>query len=149
MFWRSSQMHSQRSRATSRVLVAALFVAGVAMLMTLTAGGAQACPPGKAASGSVSVVHKVKYAVATKWVTSAPTLAKDLSQVGGQCCGGGCHSHSVGCASGCCSACSAAIHAADSGLVLLDGSAIHILARQSEMILNRPPPDFRPPRTAA
>ncbi len=147
MFWRPRLMQSQ-ARATSRVLVAALFVAGIAMLM-LTAGGAQACPPGKEASGSVSVVHKVKHAVATKWVTSAPTLAKDLSQVGGQCCGGGCHSHCVGCASGYCSACSAAIHAAGSGLVLLDSSTIHILAQQSGMILNRPPPDFRPPRTVA
>ena len=149
MFWRSKPMQSQASRAMSHVLVATLFVAGLAMLMTLTAGEAQACPPGKEASGSVSVVHKAKHAVATKSVTSAPTLAKDLSQVGGQCCGGGSHSHGVGCASGCCSACSAAIDAASSGLVLLDGSISHVLPQQSGMISTRPPPDFRPPRIIA
>ena len=149
MFWRSSAMQSRPSRAMSHVLVATLFVAGLATLMMLTAGGAQACPPGKEASGSVSVVHKAKHAVTTKWVTSAPTLAKDLSQIGGQCCGDGCHSHCNGCVSGSCSACSAAIDAAGSGLVLLDGSIIHITAQQSGVISTRPPPDFRPPRIIA
>lgn len=141
---------SQASRAMSHALVAALFVAGLAMSMMLMAGSAEACPKGKEASGSVSVVqHKVIHSIATKWVTSAPMLAKNLSQTGGQCCGGGCHSHCKGCASGCCSAFSTAIDAAASSLVLLDGSIIHILAQQSEIISTRPPPDFRPPRIIA
>lgn len=141
---------SQASRAISYALVATLFLAGLAMLMMLMAGSAEACPKGKEASGSVSVVHhKVKHPIATKWVTSAPMLAKDLSQTGGQCCRGGCYFHCIGCVSVCCSAFSAAIDAAGSSLVLLDGSIIHILIQQSEMISTRPPPDFRPPRHIA
>ena len=146
MFWRPQTVQSQASRA---VLVTTLLVAGFAMFMMLTAGAARACPPGKEASGSVSIVHEAKRAVAMMSATSAPALAKDISQGGGQCCGGGSHSHGVGCASGCCSACSAAIDIASSGIVLLNGSIGHVLPRQDGVVPTRPPPDFRPPRTFA
>ena len=148
MFWRPEATQSQASRAP-HALVAALLVAGFAMLMIPTTGAAQACPPGNAASGSVSIVHKAKYAVAMMSARSAPALAKDISQGGGQCCGGGCHSHGIGCASGCCSACSTAIDIASSGIVLPSGSICHFLPRQAGVKSNKFPPDFRPPRTFA
>ena len=149
MFGRSRTVHLPASRAVPHVLVATLLIAGLAMFLMLTAGAAQACPPGKEASDSVSIVHKAKRAVAMMSATSAPALAKDISQGGGQCCGGGSHSHGVGCASGCCSAFSAAIGVASSGVVLLDGSICHVLPRQDGVASTRPPPDFRPPRTFA
>ena len=149
MFWRPKAVQSQASRAAPHVLVATLLVAGLAMFMMLTAGEAQACPPGKEANGSVSIVHTAKRAVATMSATSAPGLANVISQGGGQCCGGGPHSHGVGCASGCCSACSAAIDVASSGLVLPDGAICHCLPRQSGVVSTKPRPDFRPPRTSA
>ena len=148
MFWRTKPIQSQASRAVSHVLVATLLVAGLAMFMMLTAGAAQACPQGKEASGSISIVHKAKRAVAMISATSVPALAKDISQGGGQCCGGGSHSHGVGCASGCCSAYSAA-DVASSGVVLLDGSICHVLPRQDGVTSTKLPPDFRPPRTFA
>ena len=147
MFRRPKATQSQATRAVPHVLVAALLVAGLAMFMMLTAGAAQACPPGKEASGSVSIEHKAKRAVAMVSAMSAPALAKDVSQGGGQCCGGGSHSHGVSCASGCCSACSAVIDVASSGVVLLDGSICHVLPRQDGLAPPRLPPDFRPPRT--
>ena len=144
MFWRPKAVQSQA--AVSHGLVATLLVAGIAMFMMLTAGTAQACPPGKEASGSVSIVHTAKRAVEVISATSAPALAKDISHGSAQCCGGGSHSHGIGCASGCCSAFSAAIDVASSGLVLLDGS-ICPLPRQDGLAPPRLPPDFRPPRT--
>ena len=147
MFWRTKPIQSQASRAVPHVLVATLLVAGLAMFMMLPGGAAQACPQGKEASDSVSIVHKAKRAVAMMSATSAPALAKDISQGGGQCCGGGSHSHGVGCASGCCSAFSAAIDVASSGVVLLDGSICHVFPRQDGLAPPRLPPDFRPPRT--
>ena len=147
MFWRPKPTQSQASRGGPHVLVTALIVAGLAMFMMLTAGVAQACPPDKEASGSVSIEHKAKRAGALISATSALVLAKDISQGSGQCCGGGSHTHGVGCASGCCSAYSAAIDVAGSGVILLDGSICHVLPRQDGVAATRPPPDFRPPRT--
>ena len=147
MFWRPKVMQSQASRAVPHVLVATLLFAGVAMFMMLMAGTAQACPPGQEASGSVSIEYNTNRAVAMMSATSAPALAKDISQGGGQCCAGGSHSHGVGCASGCSSACSAAVDVASSGVVLLDGSICHGLPRKSGVTSISPPPDFRPPRT--
>ena len=144
MFWRPKAVQSQA--AVSHGLVATLLVAGIAMFMMLTAGTAQACPPGKEASGPVSIVHTARRAEAVVSATSAQELAKDISQGGGQCCGGGSHSHGIGCASGCCSAVSVAIDILNSGLILLDGS-ICPLPRQDGLASTRPPPDFRPPRT--
>ena len=149
MFGWPKTVQSQASRGVPHVLVATLLVVGLAMFMMLTAGAAQACPPGKEANGSVTIAHKAKRAVAMMSATAAPALAKDSSQGGGQCCGGGSHSHGVGCASGCCSAYSAAIDVASSGLVLLDGSIGHVLPRQDGLASTRSPPDFRPPRTFA
>jgi hypothetical protein len=146
MFWRPKAVNWEASRAVPHVLVATLLVAGFAMFMMLTAGVAQACPPGKVASGSVSIVHKAKHAIAMMSVISAPALAKDMS---GRCCGGGSHSHGIGCANGCCSACLAAIDIASSGLLSAEGSICHFLPRQSGVVSSRPPPDFRPPRTFA
>lgn len=147
----------QASRAVRHVLVAILLFAGLAMFMMLTAGAAQACPPGKEVSGSVSITHKVKWAgtiaheakliVTTASASSAPVLAKTICQGGGLCCGGNSHSHGVGCASACCSAFSAAIDIASSGFFLLDGSIGHVLSRQDGLASTRPSPDFRPPRT--
>jgi hypothetical protein len=149
MFWRPKRVHSQGSRAVAHVLVAAVLVASFAMFMVLTAGSAQACPPGKETSGSVSMAHNAKRTVATMSATSALTLTNDVSQGGGRCCGGGAHSHGVCCASGCCSALSLAIDVASSGLVLLDGSIRHVVPRQDGLAATRPPPEFRPPRTFA
>ena len=130
MFWWPKLMQSQASRAVPHVLVATLLVTGLAMFMMLTAGAAQACPPGKDASGSVSIEHKAKRAVAMMPATYAPALAKDISQAGGRCGGGGSHSYGVGCASGCCSACSAAIDVSNSRVVLLDGSICLVSTRR-------------------
>jgi len=149
MFWQAKRVESQASRAVSHVLVATLLVAGLAMLMMLTAGAAQASRSGKEASGSVTIVHKAQRATAMMSATSAPALAKDLSQAGERCCGEGSHSQGAGCASGFCPAFSAAIDVASSGLVLLDGSTCHVLLRQDALASTRPSPDFRPPRFSA
>lgn len=126
-----------------RVLGAAALATGVMLLLMLTAGMAQACPPGKDPAGLARVVHKSKHAVAVMSAASTPALAKDISLAGGQCCGGGAHSHAVGCASGCCFPCWAA---ADVGLVLPDGSLWHGLPDEDGAVSIKPPPDFRPPR---
>lgn len=129
-----------------RVLGAAALATGVMLLLMLTAGMAQACPPGKDPAGLAGVVHKAKHAVAVVSAASTPALAKDISFAGGQCCGSGAHSHAVGCASGCCFACSAAADAVNSGLVLPDGSIRHGVPDEDRAVSVKPPPDFRPPR---
>jgi hypothetical protein len=149
MLWQTKAVQSEELRAMPHALVAALLVAVLAIFMTLTAGTAHACPPGKDASGSFSTEHKARHPAVTRSVTSTPVLAKDISQGSRRCCGGCSHSHGIGCASGCCSACSAAIDAASSGLALLDGSIGHILPRPDGVTPTRPSPDFRPPRSVA
>ena len=146
MFGRQKTVQSQASRAVPHVLAAALLVAGLAILMMLTAGMAQACPTGKEQTGdSVTIVRQAKRAVATVSVVFTP---KGISQCDGQCCGGGSHSHGDSCAIGCFSAFSAAI-ASSSGLVPLDCSICHVLTRQDRLASSSSPPDFRPPRTFA
>jgi hypothetical protein len=149
MFGRSKAALSQKFRAIQHALGAAVLAAGVTMFLTLTAGMAQACPPGKDAGGPVRVVHQPKRAVAVMSTPFIPALAKDISLAAGQCCGGGAHSHGVGCASGCCFACSAATDVTHSGLVLPDGSIRHGVPDESGAVSMKPPPDFRPPRLFA
>ena len=145
MFGRSWTIHSQASRAVSHVLAAMVLVIG---LTTLSTGMAQACPPGKE-STSVNIAHKAKRVVAVMSVASMPSLTKDISLGGGQCCGGGAPSHGGGCANGCCSACSAAIDVTSSGAELPEGSIRHALPPQRGVFSMKPPPNLRPPRTFA
>jgi hypothetical protein len=146
MFSRPKAAVSQRVRAVQHVLGAAVIAAGVTMFLMLTAGIAQACPPGKDAGGSVRVVHKPKLPVAVMSAAFTPALAKDISLARGRCCGSGAHSLGVCCASGCCFACSAATDAVNSGLVLPDGSIRHGVPDEDGAVSVKPPPDFRPPR---
>lgn len=146
MFGRSWTVHSPTSRTVSHVLAAMVLAIGLTML---SAGTAQACPPGKNESALANIAHQAKRAVAVMSVASTPSLIKAFSLGGGQCCGGGSHSHSVGCANGCCSACSAAIDVMSSSVDLPDGSIRHGLFPPSRVVSTKPPPDHRPPRTMA
>lgn len=137
---------SKKVRAVQRMLGAAILAAGVTIFLMLTAGMAQACPPGKDASGSVRVLHKAKRAAAVMLAAPAPAVAKDTCLDVGGCCGGGPHSHGVGCASGCCFACSAAADVPSSGLILPDGSIRQAVPDQDGAVSMKPSPDFRPPR---
>jgi hypothetical protein len=143
MFGRYGTVHSPMTRV--HALAGILLAIGLAMLAILSSGTAQACPPGKE-NGSVSITHKAKRIVVVTSVASTPSLAKDFSLGGGQCCGGGLHSHGAG---GCCSGCSAAIDVVSSGIALPDGSILHHLSSQDGGLPTVPPPDFRPPRTFA
>lgn len=148
MFGRPKRVQSQASRAVSHVLVATLLVAGIAMLMMLTAGTAKACSADKEASNSASIAFQAEAAVTVGLATSYPALTKGIAQGGRHCCAGGSQSHGGDCASGCCPTCSTAT-VLSSGVVLLGDSTGHFLPQAGGIVSTRPPPEFRPPRKFA
>ena len=148
MFWQVEATQSWVTPAMSRVLIAAVLVAGLAMSTVLTTEAAQACPTDSKSSNSVSVVQKSERALAVVSATSAPAVAIDVSQGRRRCCGG-IHSQGADCVSACCFAFSAAMNGANAGLSFAAASICHGLPRQDGLVATRPPPDFRPPRIFA
>lgn len=148
MFWQAEATQSGVARAMSRVLVAAVLVAGIAMSTVLTTEPAQACPTDSKSNNSVNIVQKSDRTLAALSATSAPNVIKDFSQDHRRCCGG-IHSQAADCVSACSFAFSVAMNGAISGLVFSAASVRHRLPRQDGLNATRPPPDFRPPRTFA
>ena len=148
MFWQAEATQSWVTRALSRVLVAVVLVAGLAMSTVLMTEAAQACATDSKSSNSVSIVQKSEQALAAVSAASSRTVVLDISQDQGRCCGG-IHSQGSDCVSACCFAFSAAMNGANAGLDFSAASIRHGLPRQDGLNATRPPPDFRPPRTFA
>lgn len=148
MFWQAEATQPWVTRALSRVLIAVVLVAGLAMPAVLMTEAAQACATDSKFSNSVSVVQKSERALAAVSAAPVPTVVLNVSQDHRRCCGG-IHSHGADCVSACSFAFSAAMNGAISGLVFAAASIRHSFPRQDGLKATRPPPDFRPPRTFA
>lgn len=148
MFWRAKATQWWVTRALSRVLIAVVLVAGLAMSTVLMTEAAQACATDSKSSNSVSIVQKSEQPLAVVSVSSAPTVAIDVSQDHRRCCGG-IHSQGADCVSACSFAFSAAMNGAIADFVFVAASIRHSLPRQDGLNATRPPPNFRPPRTFA
>ena len=158
MVVRLKTIYSPSSGPVSRMLVATLLAIGIAMYMVLSAGMAEACPQSKDTNNAISAVHKQNVAHAPKLMnkhkrsdvvmsaaSSTQAVVKDIFHRS-RCCGSGCHSQGIGCASGCCFASPGAIDAANFGIFLFGVSASYYLPRQDRLFATKPLPDFRPPR---
>jgi hypothetical protein len=130
-----------------------MFLAAAFALFIVFAGGAaQACPKDKQAALLATNAHKIeRVMVAAAVVVStapAPIGAKGIFQYGGQCCGGGCYSHGVACASGCSSACSSVFVAMSVDFDFPDSLVSYSSCGPGGIVSTNPPPTFRPPRTS-
>jgi hypothetical protein len=151
MLQRAKAGQLQAVRATHRGFPAVFLAAAFAMFLVMTGGAAQACPKDKQTAHPATDAHKIeRVMVAVAVVVSAgpaPLVAEGILQYGGPCCGGGCHSHGVGCASGCCSSGSTAIDVVSSGIDLPDSSIRYSSRDPGKINSTKPLPNFRPPRT--
>jgi hypothetical protein len=149
MWWQAKVLQTKAARAAHQAL-AKIVVATVLIIIGLI-GNAEACPESKTGAQPVFANHKIERVLpaAAEVVSVSPTqiVAKLNRQYNGQCCGAGCHAHSVACASACCGAGSASINPIISNLLLPTKSIRLLLFDQAEAISARPAPDFRPPRS--
>jgi len=150
MVWQARAAQSQARCATHRGFAAMFLAVAFALFIVFTGGAAQACPKDKPAAHAAPYAHKIeRVMVAAAVVVSAapaPIVAKGIFQYGGPCCGGGCHSHGVGCASGYCSSGSTAIDVVSAGLDLPDSSIRYCSRDPGRIVSTKPPSNFRPPR---
>jgi len=136
------------ARAAHRALATTVLIAALALVITLMASAAQACPRDQQTAYPATNGHKIeRVVVVAAVVVSVPTpiVAQGIFQYGGQCCGGGCHSHGVACASGCCSSGSTAIDAVSSGLVMPDSLIRYSSRGPGRIVSTNPSPNLRPP----
>jgi len=151
MAWQARAAQSQARCAMHCGLAAMSLAAALALFIVFTGGAAQACPKDKQTAHLAPYAHEIERvmvaaAVVVSAAAPAPIVAKSIFQYGGQCCGGGCHSHGVGCASGYCSSGSTAIDVVSAGLDLPDSSIRYCSRDPGRIVSTKPPSNFRPPR---
>ena len=147
MWWQAKVLQTKAARAAHQAL-AKIVVATVLLIIGLI-GNAEACPESKTGAQPVFANHKIERVspAAAGIVSAAPAVAKLNRQYNGPCCGAGCHSHGITCATGYCFASFASISPASSDLFLPARSVRLLPTDQAEALSARAPPDFRPPRS--
>jgi hypothetical protein len=149
MWWLPKGARPISTRSAQRTLTK--IVVATVLLIGGMIGTAAACPHGKHAAPSQVIDYKTERVLppAKETVSAAPVrIVTAFNRTErGQCCGAGCHSHGIACATGCCLAGVASINSIISNFFLPANAVRLLLIDQAEIISARPPPEFRPPRT--
>jgi hypothetical protein len=150
MICRSNNLQSQELKTACRLLGATLAAVVLVFTVLVSAGEAQACPPGMKSETSVSLAHQVKLTmVVTSQVASTASHANPRRLVTvGHHCAGNCQSGASCCQTGFCSACPAGV-VSISDLQPPKTSTDYGFSVQGGILSIKPPPDFRPPKTFA
>jgi hypothetical protein len=128
-----------------RLSAAVFFIA-----LILSAGPAQACPPGMNAETSVAVVHAAKGVVLFASAVQPIQINSHGGSVSpGDHCSGASHSSAHGCQIGCWFACSAVMDTSTSILQCLNMSTDYSLAAQRGILSKEISSLFRPPKSLA
>ena len=143
--WRTQSygLAAAARRIGVRLSAAVFFIA-----LILSAGPAQACPPGMNAETSAAVAH------AAQGVVSSAVQPVQINSHGGSVspgdhCSGASHSSAHGCQIGCCFACSAVVDTSTSVLQCPNVSAEYGLATERSILSKRISLLFRPPKSLA
>ena len=136
-----------RPRALRRMYSAVFAMLAVFVLTVSFDSGAQACPPGAKAAGTVSLAHKLKRASHFAEVKGALVSNHAASKAHTSCCA----THGdLGCKGACCGTCTAAaLKASESNLPALDSSADFVFPIANHHVPAEVSRQFRPPRRMA
>lgn len=148
MWWVAKGLEVTSARTAQQRALLKIAVATLLLISTMV-GTAAACPHGDRGAQSIVANYKTEGAFAAVIVSAIPSrivTTPDCSD-NGPCCGAGCHSHGVACASGWCFAGFGSIYFVGSNLFLPATSLRLLPLDQAEAMSTRPPPNFRPPRS--
>jgi hypothetical protein len=142
------KMQSYGLAAAAQRLGAALLTAVFFLALTLSAGQAQACPPGMTADTSAAGVYAAnRIALGASAVQPFQVKSHAGSVSPGHHCSGDSHSSAAGCQIGCCFACSAVMDTSISILQCPNVSTNYHLATQRDILSKEISPLFRPPKS--
>ena len=142
------KMQSHGLAAAAHRLGAALLSAVFFVALILSAGQAQACPPGMKADTSAAVAYAAKRIVLSASAAQPVQIKSHAGSISpGDHCLGASHSSASGCQIGCCFACSAVIDTSTSILQCPKVSADYSLATQCGILAKKISLIFRPPKS--
>jgi hypothetical protein len=128
-----------------RLSAAVFFIA-----LILSAGLAQACPPGMNTDTSAAVAHAAKGVVSFASAVQPVDINSHSGSVSpGDHCSGASHSSAPSCQIGCCFACSAVMDTSTSALQCPNVSTDYSLATKRGILSKRISSLFRPPKSLA
>ena len=145
-----SELQSYGLAAAAQRLGATLLTAVFFAALILSAGQAQACPPGMKADTSVAVAYAAKRIVLCASAVQPVQIKSHAGSISpGDHCLGTSHSSAPGCQIGCCFACWAAIDTATLILQCPSVSTDYSLATQHNIPSKKISALFRPPKSSA